>query len=158
MFGKLSSSYFYLIKSTFIINQIFFFFNWEFQHSLILGSKISVQFHGSTFVSTESALAEAGNSVLTASVSHRSAANFACKRGIRIVSLEFSGKHSLEIGPLSLNTNLQSLLKIHLSHRFTRPNFCVSVLCVYFVCLLYCALNIKQDGLYTLQVCILIIM
>ena len=77
-------------------------------------------------ISTESALTEAGNSVLTVSVFHRLAANFglcACilrvtrhytltrlaqksglarKPGIVIVSAEFGGKQSHETGPWSL--------------------------------------------------------
>ena len=95
------------------------------------GSEISNIHTGPYFmalltVSTEFALTEAGNYVLTASVFHGLAANFgfcACvlhvtrhstlmasteirrlhvKQGIVIVSAEFGGKQSHEIGPRSL--------------------------------------------------------
>ena len=80
-------------------------------------------------VSTESALAEAGNSVLTARVFHGLAANFgfcACilyvtrhstltrhsalarKRGMGVVSAEFDGKQSHEIGPWCCMTSTRN--------------------------------------------------
>ena len=122
-----SSEILYFCKSNSVkLGQVpFKFLGWE---STLMSKPL---FHGSAYWSTKSALTEAGNSVLMASASeiHGLAANFyfsACilnvtkafyaykvnaeirKRGIVIVSAEFAGKQSHEIGPRS-ETRIQIL-------------------------------------------------